>query len=768
MKRLLWCLLLSVSSLCFLKAQGPIPMNKKVFREYFTQANLMLLENFYDTALATFGYIYRMDTMNANVNYKIGYILLQLPSNRMQAQRFLEKAVLNISSKYLEDEPSEKRAPRKALYYLGQALHINGDYMRAVEYFDKYKTVMGKKLTNEELADINQRIEWCYNAVELKKNPISCKIISLGDSINSEYPDYSPVITADESMILFTSRRPGVGGINNKTIDDKYYEDIWVSYRKPDGTWTQARSIGITINTTDNEATIGLSPDGVQLFIYKDDKGDGNIYFSESTGEGWSIPEKLGEDNKPETDINSPAWEPSACITADGNTIYFVSDRKGGYGGRDLYRVVRLPTGYWSKAINLGPTINTPFDEDAPFIHPDGRTMFFSSKGHKSMGGFDVFYAIRFDSGWAAPVNVGYPINTPDDDIFYVISADGKRAYYSSSKPGGLGESDIYQINLDISLVDAVVLLKGRITFNGGDSLPNGARITVTDMESGETLPEVRPNPSTGKYILILSPGDRTRTYTITYEADSVQPIVEVIKVEATSAYTEIEKAVDLKNINFESKTLGTISMSGTVKDDKGKTIPGAKIVIKDNVSGKDIGTYFSNSESGFYYFVLDRGKNYNVSFEADGYLFQSANVNVPKKPEYSEIKKDIVLEKIKVGAKVTLNNLFFDSGKSTLRKESNLELDKLVKILKDYPEISIEIAGHTDSKGDDKLNEKLSQARAQAVVNYLIKKGIDKKRLIAKGYGEKLPVAPNTKPDGKPNPEGMQLNRRVEFKIIE
>lgn len=505
MKRVLCGLIIVFCCAHALRAQGPIPMNKKEFRYYFAQGNIMLLENFYDTGLATFGYIYRMDTMNANVNYKIGYILLQIPGSKTLAQRFLEKAVLKISPKYLEDEPSEKRAPVIALYYMGQALHINADYMRAIDYFEKYKTAKGKKITKQELDDVNQRIEWCFNAIELKKNPVACKITNLGDSINSEFPDYSPVITADEDMIIFTSRRPGTGGLGNKTIDDKYYEDIWVCYRKPDGTWTQARSIGTTINTTDNEATIGLSPDGQQLFIYKDDKGDGNIYFSELNGTDWSVPEKVGEENKPATDINSVSWEPSACITADGNTIYFVSDRKGGYGGRDLYQIVRLPTGYWSLAKNLGPVINTPFDDDAPFIHPDGRTMFFSSKGHKSMGGFDVFYTVKNDTGWSPPQNVGYPINTPDDDIFYVISADGKRAYYSSSKTGGLGEDDIYRIDLDVSLVDAVVLLKGKITYNGKDSLPTGTRIVVTDLESGETFPEVRPNASNGRYILILS-----------------------------------------------------------------------------------------------------------------------------------------------------------------------------------------------------------------------------------------------------------------------
>jgi outer membrane protein OmpA-like peptidoglycan-associated protein len=742
-------------------------MDKKKFRQRFTEGNLMILDQFYDTAITTFLYIRQMDTLHANVNYKIGYTYMLMPTQKKKAQRYLEIAAQHVSVKYLEDEPSEKNAPLITYFYLAQAFHINGVFQRAIDYYDKYKEAVGNRKP-EQVKEIEHYKELCYNALELIKSPVKCEITNMGDSVNSVFPDYSPVITADEEYIYFTSRRPGMGGTANKTITGEYFEDIFMCTKRADGKWGKAKSIGATINTMENEATIGISPDGQQLFIYKDDNGDGNIYFSELNGDVWSSPEKLGEENKPATDINTKNWEPSACITSDGNIIYFVSDRKGGYGGRDLYRVVRLPNGYWSLAQNLGPTVNTTFDEDAPFIHPDGKTLFYSSKGQKSMGGFDIFYTVKTDEGFLPPQNVGYPINTVDDDIFYVLSADGKRAYYSSIRPDTKGEKDLYLIKLEQSLVDAVVLIKGKITFNGGDSLPPGINIRVKDMDTGEELPDVRPNPKTGKYVLILNPGERSRTYSISYEADSLQPIVEILKVEAKNAYTEIERPVDMKNINFESKTLGTMSVSGIIKNAEGKTLPATKITVYDNVTGKLLDTYYSNSETGLYYFIIERGKNYNIGYEADGYLFQSINVNVPKKPEFSEIKKDIVLEKIKVGVKVTLNNIFFDSGKSLLRKESNIELEKLLKVLKEHPEIKVEISGHTDNKGNDQLNLKLSQDRAQAVVNYLIKNGIKKTQLIAKGYGKTQPVAENNLPDGKPNPEGMQLNRRVDFKIVE
>ncbi len=193
-----------------------------------------------------------------------------------------------------------------------------------------------------------------------------------------------------------------------------------------------------------------------------------------------------------------------------------------------------------------------------------------------------------------------------------------------------------------------------------------------------------------------------------------------------------------------------------------------ATIIVKDNVTGQLIDTYYPNVDSGYYYFTLNRGQNYNISYESKGYLFQSENVNVPKQPEYNTMAKNIVLEKVKAGSKIVLNNIFFDSNKSALRKESGIEIEKLVALLNEYPQIKVEVDGHTDNKGKDAVNMKLSQARAEAVVNAIVQKGIPKTRLIAKGFGKTQPIAPNTLPDGKPDPNGMQLNRRVELKIIE
>ncbi|MDP1747484.1 MAG: OmpA family protein, partial [Bacteroidota bacterium] len=375
----------------------------------------------------------------------------------------------------------------------------------------------------------------------------------------------------------------------------------------------------------------------------------------------WSSPEKLNKN------INTKGWEPSAFLSADGNTLYFTSNRKGGFGGRDLYKSNKLPNGEWAMASNLGSTINTPYDEDAPFIHPDGVTLYFSSNGHKTMGGFDIFSSmLSTQNEWTKPANIGYPINSTDDDIYYAVSPDNKRAYYSSFKAGGIGEKDNYLITFFEYVESPLTLLKG----------------TVTD------------------------------------------------------PYGKVPKTVE--------------------------------ITVTDNETGKIAGIYHPNSKTGEYLFILPPGKNYNVTYEAEGYLFHSENMDVLIKTNYYVIRKAIQLKPLVVGAKVVLKNIFFDFDKATLRPISNVELGKLYKLLNGNKGMVVEISGHTDEKGEVNYNIKLSEERAQSVVAYLIEKGINKNQMIAKGYGESNPIADNFNSDGIENTENMQLNRRVELKIIE
>lgn len=743
-------------------------IDKKKFRELFTEANMQMLENFNDTALNTFLVLYNMDPTNANVNFKIGQLYLASSSEKSKAVDFLEIAAPKATRNYIPDEPSEKRCPELVYKFLGQAYHLVYRFDEAIAMFEKFS--MSINMSDLAAAkDIKRRIEICKTAQAFVNSPIKCTITNLGDSINSDKPEYGAVITADESEIYFTSRRfnPETGGNDNRDIYDKYYEDIWVSHKNEDGTWSEATSVSAHINSWYNEAVVGISTDGQQLLIYKDDKG-GSIFYSRLEGDQWSYAYMLGTEQGDITDVNSPAWEPSACISPDGNTLYFVSDRPGGFGGRDIYKCVKLPTGSWSKATNLGPTINTEYDEDAPFMHPDGVTMFFSSNGHNTMGGFDICFSVLADSGWYPPQNMGYPINTTDDDIFYVMSTDGKRAYFSSVRQEGFGEKDIYMVTLPQRVVIPVTLLKGYISFQGKDTMMSFITITATDMETDAIVQEVHPNSRTLKYILPLNPGRTGKSYSVRYEADGYRPHTEIISASPEGEYREIEKNYDFKKdvVMETSKMLGTISVSGRITDNNKMPVKKSRVVVINNKTGNKIGVFNSN-DNGMYYFNLQRGNDYNVSYEADGFLFQSANIYAAKEKTYSEISKDIQLEKIRKGAKVVLNNIFFDSGKSILHKESKIKLDKLFALLNEQARMKVEVGGHTDNASKPDANLRLSQSRADAVVQYLIQKGIERSRLVAHGYGDALPIAPNTL-NGKPNPKGMKLNRRVEFKILE
>jgi outer membrane protein OmpA-like peptidoglycan-associated protein len=730
------------------------------YREKFTQGNYLILEQNYQLALDYFLEAYKIDSSNSNINYKIGLCYLQTATQKNLALPYLKKAIQNVGHNYDDTDPTEKKAPENAYLLIGEAYRLAYKFKESNVYYNTFKDIVGTR--NKELTNnLAKQIDKNFNAIEFTNDTVLVTIKNLGDSINSVYPEYSPVISSDQSVLIFTSRRPGSTG-GEKTSNDEYYEDIYFSVRQDNGKWGKAQSIGRNINTINNESDFSLSADGQHLFISSEVNG-GDIYYSTLEGNDWSIPQPL-------TAVNTSAWETRAALSPDGNTLYFVSDRKeGSYGGRDIWRCVMLPNGKWSLPVNLGPTINTPDDEDAPFMHADGITLFFSSKGHKNMGGFDIFKTTKLeDNLWTAPQNLLAPINTPDDDIFYTQSTDGKNAYFSSVRAGGLGSNDIYEVTFFNPFLEPLTVVTGYMTFNGSKKVPASVRITATDLESNAVMQEVKPNSITGKYILILNSGSTEKKYSITYEAQDYEPLTINIVIPPGAEYREIEKELSLKFVNLESKTLGTIGITGTIKNAEGTILKDAAVIVKDNITGKLIGTYYSNVDSGYYYFTLNRGQNYNISYEAAGYLFQSENVNVPKQPSYNTLTKSLVLEKVKAGSKIILNNIFFDSNKAVLRKESAVEIEKLVKLLTDYPTIQIEVDGHTDNKGKDADNLKLSQLRSQAVVNAVAQKGIAKTRLIAKGFGKTQPIAPNTLPDGKPNVEGMQQNRRVELKIIE
>lgn len=333
-------------------------------------------------------------------------------------------------------------------YWIGRSYQMGLNFDKAIEYYNLYKERLASKSNYQgrdkvDLAAVERSIYECMNGKEFVANPGDYAIVNIGREINSEYEDYGPVLNGDETEIIFTSRRREDNLNENVFEDNKPYEDIFTSKKTADG-WARATNIGPVVNTPYHNSNLALSKDGNTLFIYNDDNG-GDIYYSERGANGqWGQPVPLPGI------INSSFNEKSISISTDERTLYFASDRPGGFGGIDIYRAVLDSRGQWSDVRNLGPKINTEFDEEGPFIDQDDVTLYFSSKGHKGMGGHDIFKSV-FDpvaNEWGEPENLGYPINTPDDDVYFVSSTDGKRAYYSSVKEDGMGYTDIYMITI--------------------------------------------------------------------------------------------------------------------------------------------------------------------------------------------------------------------------------------------------------------------------------------------------------------------------------
>jgi hypothetical protein len=476
---------------------------------------------------------------NGNLQFRAGVAHLESFNEQAGALPYLKRAEeVGIDKNYNPISPQEKKSPMTLYYYLAKAHHLNYNLDKAELYYEKFMETAPSKhfLFDDASLGVNQ----VANAKIITANPVEFEIENLGDTINSPYPDYSPVISIDENSIFFTSRRLRDDSSNIAIIDRNtggYFEDIYVSYKNRKGDWQIPELLNI--NSDAHSATMNVSPNGQILYVYRDDEG-GSIYESTLVGESWTTPVKMPEP------INSSAWETHLAATADGNTVYFISDRKGGLGGRDIWRAKKLPDGTWGEAYNMGPTLNTQFEEDAVFISPDENTLYFSSQGHNSIGGFDVFSTTKnADGNWGTPKNIGYPINTTDDDVFFVTSADGKRAYFSSFRKEGYGEKDIYLLELPDPQEVRLALLLGEIIPAEGDDLPDDISVAVTNEQTKETT-YYTPRERDGSFIAILPP---CFDYKVEYLIDGNTAGIDSFSVDCKSAYREIEKTLLLNPV---------------------------------------------------------------------------------------------------------------------------------------------------------------------------------------------------------------------------
>jgi len=491
------------------------------------------------------------------------------------------------------------------------------------------------------------------------------KIENLGTNINSDLPELRPTVSADGNLLFFICENHPA---NTKYNSVPNSQDIWYSQRDTaTGKWSEARHLKYPLNTAQYNAVYWISPDNNRILI-RGAFGNGGAYFGkgvslskrEANGR-WGIPEMLRIKNYDKYDHGLTS---GATMAHDGKTLLLYMTPERGSPDNDLWVCFLEPDGSWTEPKSLGKTINLPGDEMTPYVAADGVTMYFSSNRPGGLGDNDIWMTKRLDktwTKWSPPVNLGAPINTEGWDAFWTLDAAGEYAYLTSNK-NTYGESDIVCVKL---------------------------------------LEREKPNP--------------------------------------------------------------VILVSGNVYNAKTKEPLSASLIYETLPDGTEAGNGLSSPADGSFKIVLPYDKNYSIRASADKFFAISENLNLDSmvKAGFKVIHKDLYLVPIEIGQIVRLNNVFFDFDKSNLRPESFVELDRVVKLLKDNPAIEIEMSAHTDSYGTDEYNFKLSDSRARSCMEYILSKGIAPNRITSKGYGESQPVATND------TDEGRQLNRRVEFKIL-
>jgi outer membrane protein OmpA-like peptidoglycan-associated protein len=724
--------------------------DKEQSKAYMEQAQLMMdagsiaLEEIRDVMIQAAEF----DTTSVKANFEAGHLFLET-INRDQATKYFMRVY--------RQQPGYKYDLE---YWIGRAYHFGKNFDKAIDYYSRYKTRTTKGTVPGDAvagAEADRRIEECKNGKEFMAAPKNFSIVNIGKEVNSEYDDYAPVLNEDETELVFTTRRKDGNMNENVFSDNKPWEDIFIATKEnANAKWSRAKNIGAPVTTLTHESTLALSRDGKTLLIYKDERGGDIFQSTRNPDDTWSEPEAL-------QGVNSSYSERSASLSSDGKTLYFASDRPGGLGGLDIYAATKDNRGQWTKIKNLGAGINSTFDEEGPFIDYEGKILYFSSKGRKGMGGYDIFKSTLTDpkdNKWSDPENLGYPINTPDDDVFFVGTKDGKRGYYSSTREDGQGYSDIYRV--DPGAPPTNEKLPSRLTvkvFDAATKQAMDAKVSLVAVNDKAAVPMTTTRA--GAYDFAVTT-EETKDYTLLVEQTGYvsQNIVLNIagaseKANALTHTFELKKGTNEPPVEVKKEPQPT-RFSVKVIDAATKQALDAKVSL---TSVKDNKAVAMTGRAGSYDFSITdaTAKDFRLSVEKDGYVFQNTVVSIT-----GAATRTVELRKPSVGVSQILHNIYFDFNKATFKQESYDELGKLENMMKQNANIKVEIAGHTDSFGPDSYNKKLSLARASAVRTFLTSKGIANARVTAAGYGDTRPLASNDDEEG-----GREINRRVEFKII-
>jgi outer membrane protein OmpA-like peptidoglycan-associated protein/tetratricopeptide (TPR) repeat protein len=760
---------------------------RKIADEYFSYGA-------YYKALPLYKKLAEVNRNDAYLNYNLGVCYFEYEKNYREALFYFQ-----LAKQYAGDNP-----PIELFYYLAQSFHLKKNWNEAINNYKKYISFLGKNeedLKNEVL----RRIEMCENGKTICAVENERYVIDSIPEINSSFGDYAPLVSADESVMILTSRR--ITSLHKDLdYDGMPFEDIYITTLNKNNKWNTPTPIE-QLNTDKHDACVTLSADGQYLYYYHSDHSKGDIYKVQYLGKNWGIPEKINKK------INSKYQESSLTVSADGTTIYFVSNRKGGLGGKDIYEIHLQNDSTWSEPVNLGNTINTPYDDDSPFIHPDGKTLYFSSKGHNSIGGYDIFMTKKqADGTWSKPENLGCPLNTPNDDIHFVMTANGKHAYYASSGHKDNGREDIYKVTIKEPNIP-LTMIRGTILC--ADSLkPLKVNLKVRDVETNEFIKYVyKPNPQTGKYLIILPPG---KNYEMIISAKNYIPYkfnvyipnqkefyelyqtiyLKAIKTpngqigqgfsvdntffDSSGMLTDIDKQIEkekkrqeqLQNLlteiitktdslalnnfdkvieeNFDEEKLKTIGVDSTFESLL--NLVDAVIENTDSLAVKNIDNLI---ERGFYTFAEKNVYFYNHNNLKDTLSVSVANIHAYQPLSYTDSilnfgigesnLSDTLPGNIQKSASIDSLTLYYENGQFALTDKHKELLSEYIDLIKNYPMLKLIITGYADGTGNSKHNYILAKKRAQTVYTFFTENNI-KNTTVIESKGDAL--AKSNKPD--------------------
>ncbi|MEO1050096.1 MAG: OmpA family protein [Bacteroidota bacterium] len=744
-----------------------------VKKQLFRADKFFSIKN-YKEALPLYLEVVEAGEKDAITYYRLGkcYLNSFKVEDKIKAISYLEFAVADNAAKL----------PSTAHLELGRVYHMDEQIDKALESYTKYKAKSGNDAKAK--AEVNRAIEISNNAKKAISRKKDISVVNLGTNINTDNTEYNPVVSADESIMAFTALRPNT---NKNRSSEEFIEEIYVSYKSA-GNWTLPKKI--PINSDYNVGTAGLSPDGQRMLIFMGGENNtGNIFTIDKSGEKWSEPTIIDE-------IRSRHLESTASVTPDGKTIYFASNRPGGFGGFDIYKVEKQDDGTWSRPKNLGEKINTKYDDDAPFIHPDQVTLFFNSNGHNTIGGKDIFRSRLTEGAWSTPENMGYPINTTLNDDYFTLTADGRKAYFSSDRKGGSGGQDIYSVEMpDEDANIPLTLIKGRILdAETKKALPT--KIYVVDNETHKKLDFVyNPDAESGDYLIILPPA---KNYDIIIESDGFLPYTLNINVPNQTYFYELYQQILLKTITqFGVKVGQEVEVKNAFYDTNKEKLETerkqheAKLLRDGDVDPYDLmeDLIKAGDQDGIDYLLelmfatnpideinFDEIENENLEAAARTYYYDETDESKFEKKdvggetilslptffvtEEAEKRKQQPKEPVKSYDPELLGKelkVYFAVGKSDLDGKYNGQLDEMLKLLKANKGLGVQISGYASAEGDEDFNRELSNKRAISVLNYLNFKGIVRRRIVARGYGET-----------KEEKSSAEESRRVEVRLVD